>query len=65
MKAGGVPKYSDPPPANTEPGYQACLSVGCVGGLGDLVVLLTSNPTQRVGDIVRTRNYAGPQHFCH
>jgi hypothetical protein len=37
--------------------------VGCVGGLGVLSVRFGCNPTQEAVVTVRSRNYAGPQHF--
>src|SRR5215472_16340351 len=65
MQSGRRSEVFGPPPANTELGYQACISWVAWVGIGDLATLPVATPTKGPSTPSVFRNYADPQHFCH
>jgi hypothetical protein len=65
MQSGRRPKDFESPPANTDLGYQACIS-GAAWVASALLRYFRLQPHpkgRRYHPLFR--NYAGPQHFCH
>jgi hypothetical protein len=65
FKAGDDSKIFESPPANTDLGYQACISGAAWVASALLRHFWLQTPPKGPSLPSIFRNYAGPQHFCH